>query len=69
MSIAARYEALEIVDLLLAHGATLELQNKFCMTPLIICASDNRLKSVKHLISKGANPLATDNVRKLASWC
>lgn len=48
--------------MLLAHEAQLEVQNMFRMTPLIICASDNQLASVKYLIGKGANPLATENV-------
>ena len=52
-----------IMDELSKHGAHLEVLNMFRMTPLIISVADHRNGSVKYLIEKGANPLATENVR------
>lgn len=51
---------LELIDVLVNHGATIDNRNRFEETPLIIAAMYARVRAVEHLLRLGARADATD---------
>ncbi|KAJ5380404.1 ankyrin repeat-containing protein [Penicillium cataractarum] len=56
--LAARRGHLEILEILLDHGADIEIRNPVGMTPLMIAAREGQCEVVKVLLARGANHAA-----------
>jgi ankyrin repeat protein len=59
---AVKYNSLEIIDMLLDAGATIDLQDNFGRTPLFTSALMNFRHITEHLIKRGARTDIPDNV-------
>lgn len=57
---AASGGRLEVIDLLLEHGAALELQDSEGKTALVCAIEYGKIDAVKKLLERGANPDASD---------
>eukprot|EP01051_Picozoa_sp_SAG22_P013079 SAG22_NODE_1427_length_4455_cov_1.597107_1_plen_613_part_10 len=60
LHLATRYEHTDIVQLLLAFGAPVDLRNKWALTPLHEAARAKLVPSVKLLLQYGADPMLPD---------
>ncbi|CAD5219398.1 unnamed protein product [Bursaphelenchus okinawaensis] len=65
LTIAADKGHSAFVDILLSHGAAIDVRNKKGCTPLFLACAGGHLSTVRSLINKGADPDAMDNRKTL----